>query len=470
MFKRFFIALLTLVCLFTFPAAVFADATGVPEPSDLPVISDNDPAPAASSEVRPMEVIEPDQSADQPADPDDDPDNNPDNNIDEPTPLPDELEVWVFDPDTNTNLRTKVVPVSLSLNGQPLVSDVPAMATQGRTLVPVRVISESLAAAVKWDKPTNTVTITKDEQEIILTIGSATALVNGEETAIPGDVSVGLVNYAGAARTMVPVRFVSENLAAEVNYDQASRVVDIIPPPEPEPEPDDESSEDDQTAEPEPEPLIPGIDENGRLIRRVVVDAGHGGADPGTSGGGHYEKTVNLAVAQKTKTLLEAAGFEVIAAREGDDYVGLLERAALTTEQDAPVFVSIHCNSAEKISTASGIETYAAPDDFEDSRLAALVQKQLIAATGAKDRGVKESRLVVLTHNLAPACLVEIGFMSNQAECAKLWDPAYQQKLATAITRGVEAYFELRDSEPPVEQPSRALPIAGTSDLLPFTE
>lgn len=465
MFKRFVFA--TLICLFMLPAAAFADASGLPEPSDLPVISDrpDDAVPPAPDEVRPMEVIEPDK---QPEDTDTDTDNNTDETDAPPAQLPDELEVWVFDPETSANLRTKVVPVALSLKGQPLASDVPAMATQGRTLVPVRIISESLTAEVKWDKPTNTVTITKEEQEILLTIGSATALVNGVETPIPGDVSVGLVNYEGSARTMVPVRFVSENLAAEVNYDQASRVVDIIPPPEP--EPDDENNEDDQSTEPEPEPLIPGIDENGRLIRRVVLDAGHGGIDPGTSGGGHFEKTINLAVAQKTKNLLENAGFEVVMAREGDDYVGLVERAVLTTEQDAPVFISIHCNSAERISTASGIETYAAPDDFEDSRLAALVQKQLIAATDAKDRGVKESRLVVLTHNLAPACLVEIGFMSNQAECAKLWDPAYQQKLATAITRGVEAYFELRASEPPVEQPSRALPIAGTSDLLPFTE
>lgn len=475
------------------PAPAFADAV---EPVDLPVITQDGNAGPADA-INPMEPVTPD-TPNAAENPDNNSNNNSDknneNNADnsneasnneasnneepnneEPAPsLPDTLEVWVFDPQTNGNVRTTVVPVYLTLKGAGLASDVPAMASQGRTLVPVRIISENLNAEVKWDKATNTVTITQGEEQIVLTIGSSTAYVNGEEKSIPGEVSVGLVTYEGAARTMVPVRFVSENLAATINYDQATRVVDIIPPaPEPEENNNNDNNNEENPPEPEPEPDPPGIDANGRLYRRVVIDAGHGGQDPGATGGGHWEKTINLAVAQKTQAQLEAAGFEVIMARSGDDYVSLTDRANLTLEQDAPVFVSIHCNSADKITTASGIETYAAPEDAEDARLAGFIQKELIAATDAKNRGVKESRLVVLTHNLAPACLVEIGFLTNQAECARLWDPAYQQKLAVAITRGVEAYFAARDAEPPVELKNPKTPTeaaTNTSDLLPFTK
>ena len=131
-------------------------------------------------------------------------------------------------------------------------------------------------------------------------------------------------------------------------------------------------------------------------------------------------------------------------ARETDEYVSLVDRAALTVQADAPVFVSVHCNSAANIPSANGIETYAAPSDSDDAELAGYIQKAVISATGAKDRGVKTSSLVVLTHNTAPACPVEIGFMSNSEERAKITDPAYQQKLADAIAAGVDAYFAAR--------------------------
>lgn len=345
----------------------------------------------------------------------------------EPTPLPElpqSLNVQFYDKVGGKLLWQTVTPVNLLLNGEYLPSDVPGMATSGRTLVPVRVISESLSATVDWQKEDNTVTIRLGETTIVLTIGENTALVNGEQQAVPDNVSVALVNYEGVTRTMVPVRFVSENLSATVNYDGASRSVDIIPP---------------TPAEEELPP--PGIAADGTLYRRVVIDAGHGGDDPGTNGGGWEEKVITLSVAEKVQALLEEAEYEVIMSRTDDTYVALTDRAALTREFDAPVFVSIHCNAAENIPTANGIETYAAPDDEADAELAGCLQTRLIAATEAKDRGVKTSRLVVLTHNDAPAALVEIGFMTNTDECAKITDEDYQNTLAEAIVAGINDYF-----------------------------
>ncbi|MCM1136852.1 MAG: N-acetylmuramoyl-L-alanine amidase [Clostridium sp.] len=358
-------------------------------------------------------------------------------------PLSDSLQVLLWQAEDQVNRRTEVVPVHLALRGEYLPSDVPAMAVSGRTLVPVRLISEQMQASVAWEKATNTVTVSQGGKTIVLTIGSSTALVDGRPVQVPDKVSVSLVTYHGTARTMVPVRFVVENLAASVNYDQARRVVNIIPPLLEPTEPGEEPP-----AEPLPEIIPPpGLDENGNLLRRVVVDPGHGGSDPGTNGSGREEKSVNLEVSLKLQTALENLGYEVIMARSADDYVSLLDRAALTVQADAPVFVSVHCNSAANIPSANGIETYAAPEDKEDAALAAYIQRELIAATGAKDRGVKTSSLVVLTHNVAPACLVEIGFMSNKEECAKITAQVYQQKLAEAIAAGVEAYFSARAEE-----------------------
>ena len=127
--------------------------------------------------------------------------------------------------------------------------------------------------------------------------------------------------------------------------------------------------------------------------------------------------------------------------RTDDTYPELIDRAGLTRKYNAPVFVSLHCNAAENIKSANGIETYAAPGDTKDAELAGYLQKRLIAATQAKDRGVKTSRLVVLTQNPAPAALVELGFMSNTQECAKLANDAYQQTLAKAICQGIEDFF-----------------------------
>lgn len=357
-------------------------------------------------------------------------------------PLADSMQVLLWDAASQTNKKSQVTPVNLALRGSYLPSDVPALAVSGRTLVPVRLISEQMQASVGWDKATNTVTISQGAKTIVLTIGSSTALVDDRPVQVPGDVSVTLVTHEGTARTMVPVRFVVENLDAAVNYDSTQRIVNIVPPLAPV---TDGEIEEPPVTEPEPEPIPPpGIDENGNLLRRVVLDAGHGGSDPGTNGSGLEEKDINLAVSLKLQTALQNAGFEVIMARSDDSYLGLVERAALTVQEDAPVFVSIHCNSAANIPSANGIETYAAPEDAEDAALAGYIQKELIAATGAKDRGVKTSALVVLTHNAAPACLVEIGFMSNSAECVRIADSAYQQKLADAVAAGVQAYFAAR--------------------------
>lgn len=121
-----------------------------------------------------------------------------------------------------------VLPVSLTFEGQPLNTDVPAFIQGGRTLVPVRVISEQLEALVTWKPDTRQIQIETGSTSITLAIGSPDAVVDGKIVPLYGGVAPTLASPAGtAARTMVPVRFVSEQLGAEVGYDGATRTVSI---------------------------------------------------------------------------------------------------------------------------------------------------------------------------------------------------------------------------------------------------
>ena len=175
---------------------------------------------------------------------------------------------------------------------------------------------------------------------------------------------------------------------------------------------------------------------------RICIDAGHQGAgngyDPGAVNGKYYEAVAALAIAKKVGAKLKAKGYEVKYTRTGDKKLTLGERCKISNNFDADIFVSIHLNAATNKS-ASGIETLRYPKVGQRTKdLANNVQTELIAALGWKDRGVKErSDLYVLKHTVASAVLVECGFISNDAECKKLFNSTYQNKIATAITKGV---------------------------------
>lgn len=182
-------------------------------------------------------------------------------------------------------------------------------------------------------------------------------------------------------------------------------------------------------------------------VKYVVIDAGHGGKDPGAKGTmeekTYYEKDINLSVATMVKEKLEANGIPVIMTRAGDTYPTLNERSDLANKKDAAMFVSIHVNSASNAPKANGIEVYYAKGNNNDyygttsKAVATDVLKKMLDKTGAMSRGVKvESHLVTRT-SLMPAVLVELGFISNADEIKKLTDKDYQQKLADGIVEGI---------------------------------
>lgn len=226
-------------------------------------------------------------------------------------------------------------------------------------------------------------------------------------------------------------------------------------------------------------------------VRVVVIDAGHGGADPGALGsGGVREKTVALGIAIRLAEILERTPtMEVHLIRDDDTFVDLWERGQIASDlkgERPGVFVSIHANSFPSRRDARGFETYFLSDarteherrvsaienaplsmggqdvdpeqmpemdfilrDLQNydhahwsENLAQLMQQELGAFHPGPNRGVKQGVLAVLTNALMPSVLVEVGYLSNAAEARLLGEPAFHQDSAEAMAAAVVLFFE----------------------------
>lgn len=177
----------------------------------------------------------------------------------------------------------------------------------------------------------------------------------------------------------------------------------------------------------------------------VVIDAGHGGKDPGAIVDGVQEKDINLAIALRMAVLAQDhPRLRIVLTRSSDRYVDLRERVLLADQVGAALYLSIHANynSDPKI---CGVETLVddsrAPTDLSFA-LAEVVQAAVCAETGAQDRGVYAQRLY-MRHTELPAVLVEVGYLSCPSEQKKLLDPVYQERIARGILRGILAFLGL---------------------------
>ncbi len=181
----------------------------------------------------------------------------------------------------------------------------------------------------------------------------------------------------------------------------------------------------------------------------IVVDAGHGGSYPGASYHGSREEENTLATAKKLETVLKNKGAKVIMTRTEDTNVAanpaslreeLLARTALSTKNKADLFISVH-NNANTDQSIHGAMTFYYKD--MEKPIAKSVQNALVSEVKMKDKGIAKGDFLVLRENSSPSILVEVGFLSNLNESAKLKDNLYQNKLAYAIGKGVENYFSM---------------------------
>ena len=218
-------------------------------------------------------------------------------------------------------------------------------------------------------------------------------------------------------------------------------------------------------------------------IRSIVIDAGHGGKDPGAIGPtGLEEKGVVLDICKRLKEILQQRGFKVRLTRENDTFISLKERTEMASRADVDLFVSIHAN-ASPVRSAYGFEVYCAYDlgfadrtalerkenerlmfnglsikknapdvekiildmlydhkQHESGVLAEQVGQKTAKLIKTKDRGAKNERFFVLRNTLVPAILVEVGFLSNPKEEKLLKTSAYRQEIAQSLAASISDY------------------------------
>lgn len=240
---------------------------------------------------------------------------------------------------------------------------------------------------------------------------------------------------------------------------------------------------------------IPLRAQKNTVLRTVVIDAGHGGHDPGAMGRKSKEKNINLSIALKLGNLIQRnfKDVRVIYTRDRDYFVELFRRAEIANENKADLFISIHCN-ANANKALKGTETYvmglhksqanlniakfenaaillesdyqAVYEGFDpnsdesyiafslyqnanleqSSEFASLIQEQMEERVGMNNRGVRQAGFIVLYRTTMPSVLVETGYMSNSAEETFLVSDKGQEYIASAIYRAFKAYKQRVDN------------------------
>jgi MYXO-CTERM domain-containing protein len=182
--------------------------------------------------------------------------------------------------------------------------------------------------------------------------------------------------------------------------------------------------------------------------RRIVIDPGHGGTDPGGVGSGLQEKNIVLDVGRRFKTLLDAdtantgrgGSWVALLTRNSDVFVSLTARAAFSNNQNAARFMSIHSNAFSS-AAANGTETFSFAEGTTGAALRNLVQAEMIAAWGLTNRGNKTANFAVLRETAAPAVLHELAFITNATDAAKLRSATERQRAAVAHLRAIQRHF-----------------------------
>lgn len=453
-----------------------------------------------------------------------------------------------------------------------------------RALVPVREIFEEVGATVNYINDTQTVEVSSDEYDVVMRINDNVAYINGIKTNIPDNVVPKLIAKAGGeTKTMVPVRFISETIGLDVEFNsedgailidsdgytiydenQPPSVDDVIPEIEPTVAPvvktnitsieynvlsdtkveieiqsdsDIANYSDFTLSSPErvvidfPNMNFSGVDdvirinksgittlrmgsndERARIVadvsnlkkytaektsqntvvvtietktvqsttttskpaesgvsqssneKLIVLDAGHGGTDPGAigylEGNKVLEKNLTLEITYKVKNILENAGYTVSMTRTGDTLPSLVERPTQANEENAAVFVSIHINSVNDAPEANGTEVFYAESNngneygTTSERLATNILNRMLYYMGSTNRGVKTAEHAVTKRCEMPAALAEVGFITNATEVYNMTTEEYQYKAAQGIAEGI--MITLRDITVPTEKTSTA--------------
>lgn len=187
---------------------------------------------------------------------------------------------------------------------------------------------------------------------------------------------------------------------------------------------------------------VPPVSSSGIQGRTIVIDPGHGGRDPGAVAFGVREKDVVLATGLILEKKLKDAGVNVIMTRSTDVFIELADRVAIAQNASADAFISLHVNAAGS-NAAHGTETYwnRTNSSEESKELAEKIQKHLIQKLKTRDRGVKEANFHVIRNTQMPSVLVELGFVTNEAEAKRLATQKFHEDAAEAIFQGIVEFY-----------------------------
>lgn len=180
----------------------------------------------------------------------------------------------------------------------------------------------------------------------------------------------------------------------------------------------------------------------------IILDAGHGGNDSGTIEQSTAEKDINLSIALKMKELLEQKNIQVILTRDKDIFMELEERTEIAKNEEADLFLSIHCNYYEDDSSIRGLECYYSQDSSDGEYYAEKLIESLEEKGDILSRNAKPAEYFVLKNTNIPSVLVETGYLSNYADRKDLTSQNYQEKLAAELVEGILKGLRDKKSEP----------------------
>lgn len=268
----------------------------------------------------------------------------------------------------------------------------------------------------RWDVVQDSQSLTT---RVVMTLSPESPAWEVTPTSVGTQTGIVIVPPSGVAIGSIPDR--------PPQVDQA-----IAVPPTPRPQ--------QPTPPPRPQvPVVPPGTNRGRII--VAIDPGHGGRDPGAVGiGGLQEKNVVFPVSMRVAQLLQEAGVDVVMTRTSDTTLDLEPRVNIANNANATIFLSIHANAISlSRPDVNGVETYYYSENGR--RLADIIHANVLPASGLGNRGVKQARFYVLRNTAMPAALLELGFVTGAEDVVKLRDPAWQENMAQAITRGILQYL-----------------------------
>jgi N-acetylmuramoyl-L-alanine amidase len=333
--------------------------------------------------------------------------------------------------------------VPKNLAGQP---EIPVYNIRGSSYVPLVTLCDLYGINWSFDTFTRSVVLTRDLHRVYLKVGENVAIVDGVPQQLPQPVEF----YEGTVA--IPLKF------KEGFFDPLFRRV---------------------PAAPSARAFEPWL----LRIKKVAIDAGHGGNDPGAIGRtGLREKDVNLDIAKRLSKLLRDAGLEVVLVRSTDQFIPLQRRVDIANSSKADLFVSIHSN-ANRVRGLNGFEVYYVSPKLNDNsralaaatstrlnlnrswfasdsvslratlwdmlyssgraesiRLARSICRTIDDEMDTRVIGVKGANFFVLKGASTPAVLIEIGFVSNREEERRLKNNFYRQQIAEAIASGIKEY------------------------------